>query len=214
MIYPWWESGVGGEIYIWVYLRTAELRESGKYLDSQINNPGLSLVDEAKMAGKFGKSIRQYLWKTKPGKALLCVSLAMIPARWTKWSNRLSFSNLTYRVWVAKASAMENYLYFLDRQQSWFKDIKAAEKKQEQLVWDSAWATQQSLSEGGRIKHIHRVVIPDVRMWTEIRRGKMRSYLSDKKASEEKTEEKLSAARYHIKPSPSCGIQGRPLQGL
>lgn len=41
-------------------------------------------------------------------------------------------------------------------------------------------------------------------MWMEIRRGKMRNYLSDKKASEEKTEEKLSAARHLIKPSPSC----------
>lgn len=36
-------------------------------------------------------------------------------------------------------------------------------------------------------------------MWTEIRKGKMRSYLSDKKASEEKREEKWSAAMYHIK---------------
>lgn len=60
------------------------------------------------------------------------------------------------------------------------------------------------MSEGGRIKHTHRIVIPDVRMWMEIRRGKMRNYLSDKKASEEKTEEKLSAARHLIKPSPSC----------
>lgn len=42
----------------------------------------------------------------------------------------------------------------------------------------------------------------------------MRSYLSDKKASEEKTEEKLSAARDHIKPSPSCDAQGRPLQAF
>jgi len=38
----------------------------------------------------------------------------------------------------------------------------------------------------------------------EIRRGKMKNYLSDKKASEEKKEEKLSAARQCIKPSPSC----------
>jgi len=68
--------------------------------------------------------------------------------------------------------------------------------------------------EWGRQDQTHRAVIPDLRMWTEIRRVKMRSYLSDKKASEEKTEEKLSAARYHTKPAPSCGTQGGPLQGL
>lgn len=60
------------------------------------------------------------------------------------------------------------------------------------------------MSEGGRIKHIHRIVIPDMRMWMEIRRGKMKNYLSDRKASEEIKEEKLSAARQCIKPSPSC----------
>lgn len=69
------------------------------------------------------------------------------------------------------------------------------------------------MSEGDRIKRIHRIVIPDVRMWMEIRRGKMKNYLSDKKASEEKTEEKLSAARHHIKPSPFCHTHTRWTSG-
>lgn len=48
-------SGVRGE-YIWAYVKAAEV--SGKDVDFQRNHPVLSLLGKAKIAGKFGISIR------------------------------------------------------------------------------------------------------------------------------------------------------------